>query len=82
MCYDFSDVEKFLNQRYVQTTLGIIDIKFVTCSPVVRITMARDMMRNYGASIPPLLQDGVKLLIYAGEYDLLCNWIGKLHILS
>ncbi|KAI3989601.1 hypothetical protein MKX01_036210 [Papaver californicum] len=27
--------------------------------------------------IPTLLEDGIKLLVYAGEYDLICNWLGN-----
>ncbi|KAL2328557.1 hypothetical protein Fmac_021984 [Flemingia macrophylla] len=29
------------------------------------------------AAIPSLLEDGIKLLLYVGEEDLLCNWIGN-----
>ena len=27
--------------------------------------------------IPALLEDGIKVLVYPGEYDLICNWLGK-----
>ncbi|OIV89999.1 hypothetical protein TanjilG_00377 [Lupinus angustifolius] len=27
--------------------------------------------------IPSLLEDGIKLLVYAGEEDLICNWLGN-----
>lgn len=36
-----------------------------------------DWMRNLEVGIPALLEDGVKLLVYAGEYDLICNWLGN-----
>lgn len=36
-----------------------------------------DWMRDLEVGIPALLEDGVKLLVYAGEYDLICNWLGK-----
>ncbi|XP_047310417.1 serine carboxypeptidase-like [Impatiens glandulifera] len=38
----------------------------------------KDYLRNHAVRIPPLLEDGIKVLIYAGEYDLICNWLGNL----
>ncbi|KAL2555550.1 Serine carboxypeptidase-like 49 [Forsythia ovata] len=43
LCYNFSNLEKFLNQKSVRDVLGV----------------------------------GGKLLVYAGEYDLICNWLGN-----
>uniref|UniRef100_A0A5B6YKB7 Carboxypeptidase n=1 Tax=Davidia involucrata TaxID=16924 RepID=A0A5B6YKB7_DAVIN len=70
LCYDFSNLENFLNQKSVRDALGVGDIEFVSCSTTVYQAMLVDWMRN-------LLEDGVKLLIYAGEYDLICNWLGN-----
>ncbi|PIN07302.1 Serine carboxypeptidases (lysosomal cathepsin A) [Handroanthus impetiginosus] len=82
LCYDFSNVEKFLNQESVKKAVGVRDIKFVSCSSVVHNAMTRDLMKNYGVHIPALLQEGLKLFIYAGEYDLICNWLGNLRWLT
>uniref|UniRef100_A0A0A0KDQ8 Uncharacterized protein n=1 Tax=Cucumis sativus TaxID=3659 RepID=A0A0A0KDQ8_CUCSA len=35
LCYDFSNMEKFLNQQSVREALGVGDIEFVSCSPTV-----------------------------------------------
>lgn len=78
LCYDFSNMEKFLDQKSVRTALGVGDIDFVSCSTTVYQAMLVDWMRNLEVGIPTLLEDGVKMLIYAGEYDLICNWLGKL----
>ncbi|KAK1314549.1 Serine carboxypeptidase 3 [Acorus calamus] len=77
LCYDFSNMEKFLNQKNVTDALGVGGIEFVSCSPSVYQAMLTDWMRNLEAGIPALLEDGVKMLIYAGEYDLICNWLGN-----
>lgn len=77
LCYDFSNMETFLNLKTVRETLGVGDIDFVSCSPTVYQAMLTDWMRNLEVGIPALIEDGVKLLVYAGEYDLICNWLGN-----
>lgn len=77
LCYDFSNMENFLNQQSVRDALGVGDIDFVSCSSTVYNAMVTDWMRNLEVGIPALLEDGIKMLVYAGEYDLICNWLGK-----
>ncbi|XP_030930333.1 serine carboxypeptidase-like [Quercus lobata] len=77
LCYDFSNMDKFLNQESVRDALGVGDLDFVSCSPTVYQAMLVDWMRNLEVGIPTLLEDGIKLLVYAGEYDLICNWLGN-----
>ncbi|XP_047310431.1 serine carboxypeptidase-like [Impatiens glandulifera] len=77
LCYDFSNLEKFMNLDSVRESLGVGGIKFVSCSPTVYQAMLLDWMRNLEVGIPTLLEDGIKLLVYAGEYDLICNWLGN-----
>ncbi|KAM1149166.1 hypothetical protein FF1_029752 [Malus domestica] len=77
LCYDFSNMETFLNKQTVRDALGVGDIEFVSCSSVVYDAMLNDWMRNLEVGIPALLEDGIKLLVYAGEYDLICNWLGN-----
>ncbi|XP_076911078.1 serine carboxypeptidase-like [Bidens hawaiensis] len=76
-CYDFSDMNALLNKKSVKEALGVKDIHFVTCSKVVFNAMLMDWMRNFEVGIPRLLEDGIKMLVYVGEYDLKCNWIGN-----
>lgn len=77
LCYDFSNVENFLNQDSVREALGVGDIEFVSCSSTVYDAMLMDWMKNFEVGIPALLEDGINLLVYAGEYDLICNWLGN-----
>ncbi|KAL5723763.1 Protein cbp3 [Ranunculus cassubicifolius] len=77
LCYDFSNMEQFLNQKTVKDALGVGNIEFVSCSPSVYDAMQTDWMKNLELGIPALLKDGIKALIYAGEYDLICNWLGN-----
>jgi cathepsin A (carboxypeptidase C) len=34
-------------------------------------------MKNYQQDIPPLLENNIRVLIYAGEDDFICNWMGN-----
>ncbi|GJT88328.1 serine carboxypeptidase-like protein [Tanacetum coccineum] len=78
LCYDFSGVESFLGKSSVKSALGVpSDIDFVSCSDTVYRSMLNDWMRNLEVGIPPLLDQGIELLVYAGEYDLICNWLGN-----
>ncbi|XP_062017571.1 serine carboxypeptidase-like [Rosa rugosa] len=77
LCYDFSNMETFLNKKPVRDALGVGDIDFVSCSTTVYEAMLTDWMRNLEVDIPTLLEDGIKVLVYAGEYDLICNWLGN-----
>ncbi|XP_047180597.1 serine carboxypeptidase-like [Vigna umbellata] len=78
MCYNFTNVETLLNMQKVKSALGVRgDLKYNLCSIKVHNAMAEDTMRNLEVGIPALLEDGIKLLVYAGEKDLVCNWLGN-----
>lgn len=77
LCYDFSNLEKFMSLDSVRKALGVGDIEFVSCSTVVYEAMITDWVKNLEVGIPALLDDGIKMLIYAGEYDFICNWLGN-----
>ncbi|XP_027085115.1 serine carboxypeptidase-like [Coffea arabica] len=77
LCYDFSNMEKFLNEKSVRDALGVGDIEFVSCSGDVYQALITDWMRNLEVGVPAFLEDGVKVLVYAGECDLICNWLGN-----
>ncbi|XVE68795.1 hypothetical protein DITRI_Ditri09bG0099000 [Diplodiscus trichospermus] len=76
-CYDFSKLETFLNKKSVRDALGVGDIDFVFVNRTVNQALMFDFMRNLEVGIPTFLEDGIKLLVYAGEYDLICNWLGN-----
>nr|GMD24074.1 serine carboxypeptidase-like [Ipomoea batatas] len=77
LCYNFSSVGTFLKTQSVKDALGVGDINWVSCSFVVYDYMSSDWFKNLAVGIPSLLEDGINLLVYAGEYDLICNWLGN-----
>lgn len=70
-------METLLNDKQVRSALGVGNIEFVSCSMDVYNAMMTDWMKNLEVGIPALLEDGIEALLYAGEYDLICNWLGK-----
>lgn len=77
LCYDFSAVEKYLNLPDTRAALGVGDIKWQSCSTDVYMDFLGDFMRKYDEKLLPLLADGLRVLIYAGDQDLICNWLGN-----
>ncbi|KAL2328561.1 hypothetical protein Fmac_021988 [Flemingia macrophylla] len=78
LCYDFQNVDKLLNQQAVKSALGVRDdFQYVLCNKTVHDAMLQDWMRNMEVVIPALLEDEIKMLVYAGDKDLVCNWLGN-----
>ncbi|KAF2318483.1 hypothetical protein GH714_008203 [Hevea brasiliensis] len=63
--------------KSVRDSHDVGDISFVSCGPTVHQALLMDRMRNLEPGIPALLEYGIKMLVYAGEYDLICNWLGN-----
>jgi len=76
LCYDMSNDVKFLNDPAVQKQLGV-DKSFESCNMIVNKLFMIDFMRNYHQLIPPMLEGGIQVLIYAGDQDFICNWLGN-----
>eukprot|EP00930_Biecheleria_cincta_P020027 TRINITY_DN15140_c0_g1_i1.p1 TRINITY_DN15140_c0_g1~~TRINITY_DN15140_c0_g1_i1.p1 ORF type:complete len:178 (+),score=46.75 TRINITY_DN15140_c0_g1_i1:130-663(+) len=76
LCYDMGNDVKFLNDPEVQKQLGV-NMKFESCNLVVNKAFTLDFMKNYHLLIPPMLAAGIDVLIYAGDQDFICNWLGN-----
>ncbi|KAL2328560.1 hypothetical protein Fmac_021987 [Flemingia macrophylla] len=77
-CYDFHNMETLLSQQKVKSALGVPnELEYVSCSDRVRDAMEEDRMRNLEVGIPALLEDGIKMLVYVGDKDFICNWLGN-----
>lgn len=76
LCYDFSQVDTFLNSKEVQQQIGVSK-KWGSCNRIVNMAFQGDWMKNYQTKLPDMLADGVEVLIYAGDVDYICNWLGN-----
>jgi cathepsin A (carboxypeptidase C) len=81
LCYDgLGPVETFLNRRDTKQRLGVardIDYRVCNLDVTARFSIAGDLMRPFHRLIPSLLEDGIRLLIYVGDADYICNWRGN-----
>ncbi|RIB04518.1 peptidase S10 serine carboxypeptidase [Gigaspora rosea] len=74
-------VENFGDRKDVKTELGVDpSLEYQICN-IVGITFeflhSGDMILPFHKLIPPLLENNIRVLIYAGDADFLCNWIGN-----
>ena len=79
LCYDFSNVAKYLARPEVLAGLGIPPhVKWSDCNHAVAISfeLDGDWMHDFQTMIPEQLAAGIKVLIYAGDQDYICNWLG------
>ncbi|KAI9479496.1 Alpha/Beta hydrolase protein [Zychaea mexicana] len=80
LCYEIlGSVQKYLNRDDVKKAVGAGVSEYESCNMQInfRFNMAGDWMRPYVEEIPPMLEDGVRILIYAGDADFICNWMGN-----
>lgn len=81
LCYrEMSWIETLMNRLDIKTALGVPrSIDFESCNLIVnqQFMLQGDGMRNSAKLLPELLADGVRVLVYAGEADFMCNVIGN-----
>lgn len=76
LCYDFTPISDYLNSDEVRQHLGVGDISWQTCSSVVYQYMQNDFEVSYRSALPYLMSNGVRVTIYEGVEDLICNFYG------
>jgi len=79
LCYDFSAPTAWLDQASTRAALGVTgsSSSWSSCNMRVNQQFSSDWMANQQYTVPPLLAAGVRVLIYAGDADFVCNWLGN-----
>ncbi|KAJ3117543.1 hypothetical protein HK100_000800 [Physocladia obscura] len=80
LCYEIeTDLVEYLNRKWVQQAIGVNTV-YKGCSNNVSIQFlwTGDLEHRYDDAIAEILDAGVRVLIYAGDADFVCNWIGNI----
>jgi len=78
LCYDFSNLDKFLALQSTREKLGVGDNEWHgDCNYYVNADFTGDWMKNYQGVLPALLASNISVLIYVGEVDFICNFKGN-----
>ncbi|KAI9895277.1 hypothetical protein PsorP6_019594 [Peronosclerospora sorghi] len=81
-CYDMSYVSKYLDAPNVRESLGVSAKRvgaWQECNMKVLTAfyLTADMAKPFNTYVADLLNDDLRVLIYAGDADLVCNWSGN-----
>jgi len=81
LCYEQMDyIDEYLNSEYVKNAVGAdVDI-FTSCDDIVGGNFAKsgDGGKGFQGYVAELLEKQVPVLVYAGDKDFICNWLGNL----
>ncbi|KAL5498606.1 hypothetical protein ACEPAH_1960 [Sanghuangporus vaninii] len=78
--YDMGWIETWMNDEENKKAVGANPaVEFASCNMQVNqaFTLQGDSMHNSALLLTDLINDGVRLLIYAGNADYMCNFIGN-----
>ncbi|KAG7383642.1 hypothetical protein PHYBOEH_009848 [Phytophthora boehmeriae] len=75
-CHGIPLIEEFLKQEYVHEYLGV-DRDWVGGSDEVGDNFIVDYSQPFQNYVADLLNDDIRVLIYVGDADSMCNWAGN-----
>jgi len=75
-CYHTANIGTYLNSHRVKTTLKVKQA-WTECNSAAHQNLMGDWLKNYERHIPTMLKNGHTALIYAGDADYMCNWLGN-----
>ncbi|TFY83349.1 hypothetical protein EWM64_g656 [Hericium alpestre] len=83
LCYPITKVaSQYLSDPELRATLGVdpaVPETFAACSDTVgnNFGISQDTLHSSVPYVAALLERGVRVLLYVGEYDWICNWVGN-----
>lgn len=80
LCYDeMKYMDEYLNLDYVKEAVGAEVDNYESCNFDINrnFLFAGDWMKPYHKHVAELLDQDLPVLIYAGDKDFICNWLGN-----
>jgi len=81
LCYKQLEwIQTYMNLPKIKLELGANkNVEFQSCNEEVTraFLLQGDSVHNSAALLPELLSDGIRLLVYAGDADFMCNFMGN-----
>ena len=78
LCYDFSKANSFMNRADVQDALNVKGpVTWQSCNMDVNQGFGVDWFQEFATQIPALLASDIRVMVYAGDVDFICNWLGN-----
>lgn len=76
LCYDLQFIVDFFNKKDVQDYLGV-DRKWQPCESAPGAALRQgDWWDRAAGQLTDVLEGGVHVLVYSGDLDYICNWMG------
>ncbi|KAF4756597.1 hypothetical protein FOZ63_025866, partial [Perkinsus olseni] len=75
--YNFSSLNNYLNDPLIMRELGALRPWRPDSSGVVLHLRPTEFARSCASDVELVLNRGLQVLIYAGDQDYLCNWLGN-----
>ncbi|EQC37389.1 hypothetical protein SDRG_04993 [Saprolegnia diclina VS20] len=79
LCYKFTPLFQYMNKASTMEALGLNGgVSWAPCNQdVFELHMDADWYEESEYRVAELLEAGVRVLVYAGDYDLVCNWMAQ-----
>lgn len=77
LCYNFTALEGLLNQPDVRADLGVGSQPWSQCRNSVAGYFIKDSSLNFQDTVARVLDQGVRVLVYSGVEDYMCNYVGS-----
>lgn len=80
LCYDELDwIQEYLNKPEVMKALGVEVDNYESCNFDINrnFLFQGDWMQPFHRLVPGILEE-IPVLVYAGDADFICNWLGNL----